>query len=129
FVESAPRSHRRQRVCHRNSAHVFTQRLQRVVEHRTAVIAASYGGDGDVHQACALDRVLHGEIGGDLSHTVSAVDHKGRAVVFHDSGASCRIHAAVQKFVDVIGNSQHTVGMNASHVGGNQRIGQQSGVV
>ena len=93
------------------------------------MIAPADRGSGNAGVLGPLDNTLHGEDTADLSHRVAAINHDHRSAVGDDARAPPGIDPVDGHLFHVLRDPQHPVGMRATQIGGNQRIGQQESVI
>lgn len=73
ILSRPPQAPSRQRIGRRDSNHTPVDSLDHPEVERAAMVAVVDRGDGHFACACAVDGAPHFEIGGDLTHRVSAI--------------------------------------------------------
>ena len=92
------------------------------------MIAPADGGHGQAVLAGGGDDRLHGDVHRDLPHGVGTVDDDSPADLPLDSGRGLWFDAVLCQLLDIVRHPKRAVAVDATQVGLDKRVGQQSRV-
>lgn len=102
------------------------KRLLGVIRHGAAVVGAADRGRADPMCRRGLDRAGHREVSPDLTHGVAAVDDDAATDLPDDARPPPRVDPAAAELLDILGDADNAMGMDATQVGRDERVGEQA---